>query len=190
MKDIWNNIYQELYKSVPIIAKSLNSLANPKEIRELRELLDFELPSSFIEYLNIYNGQTHNNYEITFVGYNCLLSVQEIIEEWKMLTHLFGDEPSIDFIKENKVQPSCWDKGWIPFACFEADTRIVLDMNPGKNGVRGQILQMWSGQDLESDEIVLANSFEEFSLKILEEIKSKAFRIEDGVIILESNWLV
>lgn len=190
MKDVWNNIRKELSAQALITAESLNSQADVNEIRELERITEYKLPTSFIDYLNTFNGQTHNNYEITFIGYNCLLPIREIIEEWKMLVQLFEDEPTIDFIKENKVQPKCWDKGWIPFACFEADTRLVLDMNPGKNGIEGQILQIWGGQDLESDEVVITDSFEEFSQKILEELKSKAFQIEDGVIILNEGWLI
>lgn len=190
MKDVWDNIQKELLGQAPITAESLNHQVDISEIQELERVTEYKLPTSFIDYLNTFNGQTHNNYEITFIGYNCLLPVREIIEEWKMLIQLFGNEPFIDFIKENKVQPRYWDKGWIPFSCFEADTRLVLDMNPGKNGVQGQILQMWGGQDLEGDEVVIADSFEEFSQKILDELKSKAFHVEDGVIILNEGWLV
>lgn len=68
---------------------------------------------------------------------------------------------------------------------------LVIDLNPGINGTYGQILQLWAGQDLEDDEVVVAGSFEEFSEKILEYLQKEKMTISDeNIIEFDDFWLI
>lgn len=189
MKKIWEKIKTNLMSISPRIGESLNDPATQKEIEQLKATIGQELPISFIEYLRTYNGQSHNNHYISFIGHNSLLSIKEIITSWETQINLFGDEEKIEFIKENKVQPVIWDKGRIPFASFNGCDFIVIDLNPGKNGIYGQILAIWPGQDLEDDAIIIADSFEHFSQHILNDLVTKNRKLKNGIIQVNDNWV-
>lgn len=182
---IWQKIREELEKINPQIGKSFNLPAEEEKIHRLEAITGQKLPEDFKNYLRTFNGQNHQWYEILFVGYNVLLSVDEIISDYEMA---FEDEEVIDWITPNKIQPSIWNKGWIPFANFNGTQRIFIDLNPTSKGISGQIVQLWSGIDMESDEVVIANSFYEFSQKVLQSLQEKSYEIEDDVINVE--WLV
>ncbi len=189
MKVIWEKIKQELSKISLEISQSLEKPATQSEIYNLEKELKVSLPNSFKEYLQVFNGQNHNNYTITFVGYNCLLPIGEIIKTYNILDIFFDD--SSELKTSNKIQSKIWDKNWIPFADYEANTKLILDLNPGKSG-NGQILQIWSGQDLENDNVVVADSFEQFSKRILNDIKNNKFEFdkETKAIELHNEWII
>ncbi|MBB6502150.1 SMI1/KNR4 family protein [Pedobacter cryoconitis] len=190
MQNSWTEIKNQLEKISSTVADSFNKPAGDEEIALLEMHLKQSLPGFFKEYLKTFNGQLHNEFKLPFVGYNCLLSIAEIIDIYKRLLDLFGDEPKIDWVQENKVQPVIWDKSWIPFTASETNTKIALDLNPGINGVYGQVIQLWPGQDLEGDHIVIASSFEEFSEKILSYLKEKKYKLEEGKMTFTDNWII
>ena len=190
MKKTWIEIKGKLSEHSPEISESFSNPATQDEISHLETAIGQKLPDSFVSYLLTFNGQNHNNYSVTFVGANCLLTITEIINLWTLQNDLFGDEPNIE-ITENKIKPKIWDKGWIPFADFMGQQRLVIDLNPGTNGTYGQILQLWAGQDLEDDEVVVAGSFEEFSEKILEYLQKEKITISDeNIIEFDDFWLI
>ncbi|MFK8302260.1 SMI1/KNR4 family protein [Capnocytophaga stomatis] len=182
---IWQKIREELEKMNPKVGKSFNPPAEEEKIHQLEAIIEQKLPEDFKNYLRTFNGQNHQWDETLFVGYNALLSVDEIISDYEMA---FEDEEVIDWLTPNKIQPSIWNKGWIPFANFNGTQRIFIDLNPACNGVYGQIIQLWSGIDMESDEVVIANSFYEFSEKVLQSLQEKSYNLEDDVINVE--WFV
>ncbi len=150
MKNVWNEIKNEIKRVSPRIFDTINNPATIKEINFLEEKLNVNLPQSFKEYLLVFNGQNHNN-SIHLIGYNNFLTISEIINEWKMMSELFSDKEEIDIITENKIKPLYWSRKWIPFTSFEGTERIIIDLDSGINGIDGQIIQIYSGCDLESD---------------------------------------
>lgn len=178
--DIWQQIHHELSIISPEIGASFNHGATEAQLIELEKMIGQTLPEDFKDYLRLFNGQ--NNQDILFVGYNSLLSIEKIIAFYQMKMDLFADEPPIDWITVNKIQPMIWDKGWLPFADFEASNQLVLDLNPAQSGTFGQIISMSSGIDYQSDEIVVATDFREFSEQILALLKAKNFILQEGII--------
>jgi cell wall assembly regulator SMI1 len=113
------------------------------------------------------------------------------LAHWQMLMDNWSNEPPIAHIKENKVKPMFWVAKWIPFAENEGgSSQLCIDLNPGKNGIYGQVLQLRFGQDLEADEVVIANSFREFSHELLKRLQTGDFVIEDDNINFEDFWIV
>ncbi|QAV19438.1 SMI1/KNR4 family protein [Paenibacillus chitinolyticus] len=106
--------------------------AAEEEIQRLERTLQVTLPTAFRDYLSIMNGQ-HD--EIPFIGYNCFLSIADIIETWSMMNELFEDEEQVDWVNEDRIKPVIWSNKWIPFTDFEASSRLILDLDPGKNGI-------------------------------------------------------
>ena len=147
MKNIWNSIQLKINSIDHKAGNSFNRPATDSEINVLNSSFDKKIPIEFINYLRVYNGQNHNNFEIQPFSYYAFIPVKEILDIVKMQNELWADEESIDSISENKIQPKQWDKNWLPIAS-EASSYLILDMNPGKNGVFGQIFQLFSAFNL------------------------------------------
>ena len=185
---LWQKIQQSLLAIVPSIGESFQKPAEESQIKALEDVIAQSLPESFKEYLSTFNGQTQSDSPHYFMGYNLLLPTDEIIETYQMLVEDFEGESIADELNPNKIQPVLWDKGWIPFTDFEATTRICIDLNPATNGVKGQVIMLYPGIDYQSDEVVLANSFEEFTQKIWNILDAKDYSFEEGII--EQDFLV
>ena len=187
-KYLWQKIQQSLLAIAPSIGRSFQKPAQEAQIKALEDTIAQPLPESFKEYLRIFNGQEQSDSPHYFMGYNLLLPIDEIIETYQMQVEDFEGESIADDINSNKIQPVLWDKGWVPFTDFEATTRICIDLNPATNGVKGQVIMLYPGIDYQSDEVVLANSFEEFTQKIWNILDAKDYSFEEGII--EQDFLI
>lgn len=185
---LWKKIQQSLLVIAPSIGESFQKPAEESQIKALEDAVTQPLPESFKQYLRTFNGQAQSDSPHYFMGYNLLLPTDEIIETYRMLVEDFEGESIADELNPNKIQPVLWDKGWIPFTDFEATTRICIDLNPATNGVKGQVIMLYPGIDYQSDEVVLANSFEEFTQKIWNILDAKDYSFEEGII--EQDFLI
>ena len=185
---LWQKIQQSLLAIAPTIGESFQKPAQESQIKELEDAVAQPLSESFKEYLRTFNGQAQSDSPHYFMGYNLLLPTDEIIETYQMLVEDFEGESIADELNPNKIQPVLWDKGWVPFTDFEATTRICIDLNPATNGVKGQVIMLYPGIDYQSDEVVLANSFEEFTQKIWNILDAKDYSFEEGII--EQDFLI
>lgn len=182
---VWQEIIAIIKNIHPKAYQSLNPPATDAQIEQLQNELGVTLPESFKDYLKVCNGQQHNDYEHLLFGYNAFLSVEDIIETWHMQMELFADEPPIEHLSENKIQPVIWDKNWVPFTDFEGSSMLVLDLNAGKNGTNGQVFANSLAMDVEADEVVIADSFAVFSQNLLAILQQNQYEIYDDVIILD-----
>ena len=187
-QNLWQKIQQSLFAIAPSIGKSFHKPAEEAQIKALEDAIVQPLPESFKQYLRTFNGQEQSDSPHYFMGYNLLLPTDEIIETYQMLVEDFEGESIADELNPNKIQPVLWDKGWVPFTDFEATTRICIDLNPATNGVKGQVIMLYPGIDYQSDEVVLANSFEEFTQKIWNILDAKDYSFEEGII--EQDFLI
>ena len=187
-QNLWQEIQQSLLAIAPLIGKSFQKPAEEAQIKALEDVIAQSLPESFKQYLRTFNGQAQSDSPHYFMGYNLLLPTDEIIETYQMLVEDFEGESIADELNPNKIQPVLWDKGWIPFTDFEVTTRICIDLNPAANGVKGQVIMLYPGIDYQSDEVVLANSFEEFTQKIWNILDAKDYSFEEGII--EQDFLI
>lgn len=183
-KDVWENILKHIETISQPIYSTVNPPATEEEINLLESTLNVQLPSHFHSYLSTWNGQQE---QVPFIGYNSFLSIPDIIETWSMMNDLFEDEERVDWIDEDRIKPLIWSKKWIPFTDFEASSRLILDLDPGKNGISGQIFKYHSGMSYQE---VIANSFEEFSNEILKRLQSNQFSYTDDVIAFEDSYFV
>jgi cell wall assembly regulator SMI1 len=127
--------------------------------------LGVRLPQTFRQYLEGFGDRRNALQESPrIIGRFCFLSLDEIQSNRNLFLNLFEDEPSIDFIRENKVQPVIWDYLWVPFVdtLGLGNNQFILDLHPGKNGTMGQIIRMYPGIDLEGEGIAVCPGFDEF----------------------------
>jgi cell wall assembly regulator SMI1 len=181
---VWQRILEHIQATSEPIFSTVNPPAAEEEIDLLERTLGVSLPSSFRGYLSTWNGQRE---QVPFIGFNAFLSIPDMIETWSMMNELFNDEEEIDWVEEDRIKPLVWSKGWIPFTDFEASTRLILDMDPGKNGVSGQIFKYHPGMSYQE---VIADSFEQFSNEILKRFLAKQVSYDDGVIAFEDFYIV
>ncbi|WP_289136953.1 SMI1/KNR4 family protein [uncultured Brevibacillus sp.] len=182
--DVWDNILKQIQTISQPIFSTVNPPATEDEITLLENTLAVQLPMCFRNYLSMFNGQQEQE---PFIGYNSFLSIPAIIETWSMMNDLFEDEEQVDWIDEDRIKPLIWSKKWIPFTDFEGSTHLILDLDPGKNGVSGQIFKYHSGMSYQK---VIANSFEEFSNEILKRLQANRITYTDGVITFEDLYFV
>ncbi len=190
MKSIWNRIRAEINLINPKLGNSFNEPAIESEIKLLNSFFDNKIPIDFIKYLNVFNGQSHNNFDIQPFSYYSFIPIKEIVDIIKIQNKLWESEEKINWINENKIQPKVWDKLWLPIAS-ESTSYLIIDLNPGKNGVYGQVFQLFSGMDYEQDNVVLANSFLEFSTLLQNKLIDKNYEIEEDepIIVFKDNWI-
>ncbi|MFC9774317.1 SMI1/KNR4 family protein [Paenibacillus chitinolyticus] len=183
-KDVWTTILNQVQTISDPIFATVNPPAAEEEIQRLERTLQVTLPTAFRDYLSIMNGQ-HD--EIPFIGYNCFLSIADIIETWSMMNELFEDEEQVDWVNEDRIKPVIWGNKWIPFTDFEASSRLILDLDPGKNGITGQIFKYTPGMSYQD---VIANSFEDFSNEMLKRLQANQFSFVDDVIAFDDLYIV
>ena len=181
-KQVWQRVKQEIHRISPEIYDHINPPASHADIAHLEQTLNVTLPSAFVDYLSVMNGQRHEQM-YCLLDYYPFMPINEIIEDWQMMNELFLEFNPINIITENKIKPHYWSKNWIPFANFEASNRLILDLDAGKNGCDGQVFVLTPGADLESDEVVVAHSFESFSQQVLDVLASNRFEVVDDVIV-------
>lgn len=167
---MWIELIQQA--ASPEIAASVNPPADAEAIAALESRLGVSLPEAFKAYLATMDGQNALGDLHGFVGDDRLLPIAEIIALMDQMSDLFGDEEPLAHIKENKVRPVLWDPLWVPFGAFDGAPRLILDLHPGSNGTVGQVVQTWPGADLESDDLVIAASFADFSADLLRDLKA------------------
>jgi len=190
MNNIWTQILNEIKRISPDIYETVNKPAKIREIMEFDGMLPCNLPQSFVDFLLVCNGQSEKGIGSPLIGYKRLLPINEIIKVRENLGFLFGNEEPIEHITENKTKPVIWDNLWIPFAEYNGTDRLFLDLNPGKNGQYGQVITDYPGIDRESDEIVVAITFENFSEELLRRLTNNEFEIENNTIQFDDYWTV
>lgn len=185
---IWKQILHEVEKSLDDTQSCINPPASNSQIYLLEQTLNCSLPGTFKEYLLTFNGQgLVNTYPYTpFLGVHYFLSSKDIIEIWTTMNTLFNREEPLEWIEENKIKSVIWSDKWIPFTDFESQQRLILDLNPGKNGISGQIFLYHSGMDYQK---IVADSFEEFSLNILKRLQEKDYATTDHIIRFNDDYI-
>jgi cell wall assembly regulator SMI1 len=189
MPNTWTRIVAHLHRLVPAAARSLRPAATADELSFLERTIGQALPASFREYLGVCNGQETQDDSPLIFGYHCLLGTRDIAKLWAMQTKLFADEGPITWVEEKQLRPVVWSRGWIAFSDYEATDRLVLDLDPGKQGACGQIFRHFPGVDLSDPDTVIAPSFEEFSKQLLARLEKNDFGIEEDMIVFDDDWI-
>ncbi|EAD2030477.1 hypothetical protein Y843_04820 [Listeria monocytogenes] len=185
---VWEKILQEVEKALNDRPLYINQPAKNNDIIFLEQALNCPIPDAFKEYLLTFNGQTNWNTQQStpLLGFNYFLSSHNIIETWSTMNVLFTEEEPIKWVTENKIKPLVWSNKWIPFTDFEAQQKLILDLDPGKNGQFGQIFSYHSGMDYQE---IVADSFEEFSRSILKKLQKNDYTIDNHIIQFNNYYI-
>jgi cell wall assembly regulator SMI1 len=191
MSDVWSEIVGLIGQISPAIAATLRPPASRDKVLGLEDRIGQPVPEAFRSCLLAFDGQDIAGQRFPLVGHNRFLGVDEMLELMSSQCDLFLDEAVPD-AEENKIRPVIWDRLWIPFAELDGQM-LILDLNPGKHGTVGQVVQYWPGFDISSDSAVCATSFLHFSDELLRRLREGEFKYEGGALIFEATphpWVV
>ena len=137
--NIWQDIRKWYIVNSPPRLEDLMDGISEEEIVELENKIGLSLPEAYKVSLRIHNGDCYisdYNYLNGESVFNQWLMMKELLEERKF------EEFNINYPEKNIIQNKWWDLQWIPFAEDSGGNMICIDMNPGANGIKGQIIYM------------------------------------------------
>jgi cell wall assembly regulator SMI1 len=151
---------------------SLSSGVLEEEIQSFRKIVDIELPADFITLFKEANGEVAQFGPGLFFGLN-FLSLSEIINHWTVMCRYIDKfDEYMDFYAypEQSIQTKFMCRSWIPIFTDHAGNYVGIDLDPGFNGVPGQVINF--GRD-EDHKKVIADSLSSL-------LKWYADSLEDG----------
>lgn len=165
------NFIAHLKKYYPELDGCLNK--SEQEFGEEWERYQDDLPESFLNLYNEYDGENNQTPGI-FAGFSWM-SRAEVSRAQQLLADTSTTERYSNL--SDQIQASPYRSAWIPFAHDYGGSYLAIDLEPGKQGTKGQIISL----DRDSDEVyVVADSFDLFCQFIFESIAN-------GKIIIEKN---
>jgi cell wall assembly regulator SMI1 len=185
IKYYWKTIDNFLIKNNNEIYSSLLGPAEENEIINLENILNVKLPDTFKESLLIHNGQDEHNNIITFIDYQKLLSINEMIENYKMFCDLFEGE-IVDFIEPDECKyikkQYIYNNKWLKFTDSNSDG-LIMDFDPAEKGKSGQIF--FRPHDDNPLDKIITETYEEWLKIICENIENKLYEIKNGEIVFK-----
>ena len=180
------NILQEKYKD-DFFEYHLNDGATDEDFERLEEVLGYALPEDFKEIYRVHNGEKE--------GY-CLmgeewLSIDRIIDEYKIWKELYDggdfseDDKDYGCNPEEGIKPDFWwNPKWISLTADGGGNGKMIDLDPSKEGKRGQIIQMWHD---DADRSIEAQSLKDFFEKYAQDLEKGLYVIHPdyGIILKE-----
>lgn len=188
MNDLWHRFESWLEQNIPDALQTLNPGASSEEIETIQNILGIKLPDDYIASCMIHNGQNQESPGLTYQG-GTLLSLGVVSDssfttvrtEWTILKSIY-DEDLIDKSEGDRqddlVKSFWWIPQWIPITSHGDGDGWCLDLDPGENGTRGQVIEFI--HDSESREVI-APSFR----ALFEQLVSG---VEEGSIVYNEEW--
>jgi len=186
MDAIWTQFRTRLEAALPGCTSRL-APADDASVAQFEFRVGTAFPADFKRYLQLAGGRNDHGPSLPEFGYLSLQSLAEIQADRNMLIFLFRDEPPVNHIQENKLKPRIWDPLWIPFMEFNGTDRLLIDLNPGRNGHFGQVVYDYPGNDWEADSAVRYQSFPKFIEDASDRLRKSLYEIKDGRIVFP-DW--
>ncbi len=167
--------------------KTSYSTLNPataQEIKAFEKKLGKKLPEDFTGYL------TGNDIPMAFDNGFFALSFEQIMEEWGLMKEQLDqglfDEKLKALKKKDKahwegdyIKKVWWSDKWVPFAKDSQGNTKCIDLDPGKEGDKGQVVSVYSADDSGP----FATDFWSFSAYLIEQAyfyEAEQYEVETG----------
>ena len=177
---LWNNLKQEWSRLAPNVTIALHEAASEDDLQKLEETINAKLPEDFKAFYRVHNGQ--KSWE-GVIDCQELLSIERIIDEWKVWKGLLDSEAFIgpdgsykSEPREQEVKNDWWNPGWIPFTSDGAGNHLCVDLDPNPGGTYGQVIEMIHD---DADRSLKASSLMTYIEHYTEKLKSDAYRYSD-----------
>ncbi|MFN3150940.1 SMI1/KNR4 family protein [Bremerella sp.] len=183
VKDSWQRIDAWLSQNAPDVFESLQPGCSEEEIVAVEERLGFDLPIEVRESFKIHNGQEMYKTAGPLVGepLDPLEYAEASCLSWR---GLYDDQRKSDVdsglsdyatsTPPDMVLCQYATPNWFPMGDWDGNC-YGIDMNPGPNGIEGQVINF--GRD-EDNKFVLATSWAHFLEDIADEMEAGSFEIK------------
>lgn len=183
--DPWTEYKTWLKHAAPTVFDTINPAPMPGELSKLTGNTEFTLPDEVIKLYEENDGGERGN---LIYGME-LLSIAKILNElqnWRELEDV-GDNGLYSSYPENAIKLRYTNHGWLPLLSDGSGNHIGVDMDPGPNGLLGQVINF--GRD-EDHKFVIASSFTEFLKMINSYINAGRWVVNDGAPSLDGYMLI
>lgn len=182
MQLIWTRFETWLAANAPQLLPELNQGATTAELHQLAAAIEAELPTDFLAFYRIHNGQRGEAGGL--LNGEELLSVPRMLAEWTIWNDLLkgGDFEGAISTPDAGVRADWWNPRWLPLTYDGAGNHCCLDLAPAPGGTHGQIIRMWHDSD---ERTLLVSSFAEWLTQYVTALEAGEYAFSadyDGIV--------
>ena len=129
-------------EAIAAFEKKLN-ITMPEDMKELYRYKN----GSNLFYLLFPNDKLDREFKFRLMSLEDIIEAKESFQDRDMLISEYYDKDEdeytnklIERMQDSRVKPYLFNKRWIPFAEADGDINLMLDFDPGKDGISGQII--------------------------------------------------
>lgn len=146
---------------LPALVEELNPPATSVQIDEIAAQLPFDFPDELKQLYGVHNGE--ENERGLFFGLP-FISLETALDEWQMLADLASEDFSdidedIISVPKGQIKKNYANVNYFPFSYDRGGNYIVVDLDPDREGTKGQIINIGSDEDTR---YVIAPSLDDF----------------------------
>lgn len=170
----WRIISRILKKESIETFNSFNKPVSAGDIARLEREFSLKLPSTYVNSMKIYNGIKDHD----FLNYMRLLDANEVIESLlaqREVQSLYEFKGYKTTAKSKTRNDKRWRDKWLPIASDDGGDFIIIDLDPGPAGDRGQIVR-W--KNIDGKNRVLAKSYAQWLNLIANELTERRFLVD------------
>jgi cell wall assembly regulator SMI1 len=172
----WKIIESVLKQNAHASFKALRRPATEKSIERLKAHFNERLPNDLVASLRIHDGMRN---ETIFINYMTLLSTSAIIRWSKVqrsVQDLYDFEGDASKRKQAIKDDKRWRDRWIPLMADAGGNLLVMDLDPGSRGKRGQMF-VWNNVGSTID--ILAESLAIWLNRVADELSLRRFNVDE-----------
>ena len=148
---LWNRYEAVLKKHEPLGYATLQPPATESEIKEAEQAMKVRFPKELKDAYRRYNGVKQARWSrdpVLFANSDASwASLNSVVDEWSKL--VWADEAvdyscllnyDPEYLQGLKIYPYWWHPKWIPIGLTNTATTVFIDMHPGPQGKKGQLV--------------------------------------------------
>ncbi|CAI5756531.1 unnamed protein product [Candida verbasci] len=203
---LWDRIESWIEEEYPELEDNLNDGVTSADLNEFVQDLKAgtnELPLDFKQFYKRHDGQLRGGKPTGLIMGLVLLDLEGIIEEqilWNKVAERLQSQYYIQqkqndgtssssttnnnsfisnqrSIPPNSIQPHYYNRGWVILLKDNIGNQIAMDLNPGSNGIYGQIILF--GRDFDT-KLVIAKNLQEFIFGYVSDLEQGNYIIDSS----------
>ena len=183
--EAWKRIEHWLSANAPEILSSLNDPATPEALWKLADAVGQSLPEEMSTVYRVHDGQDDesgaggllpNGYDYGDMAHG-LAELERFISDHEMMTKLIemGDFSDIQKQPNPAIKTAPWNKLWIPIANDGGGDYHCIDLDPGSDGMRGQVITVGESET----QTVVASSLSDWLSQIADEMEAGQLKVNE-----------
>lgn len=179
MSAFWTEVREILMAKRMLSKVNLNPPASRDEIISLERHLGVDLPQSLVQLLATHNGQDSGFGLFFGLHFLSISGIKYNWDNWHVIENDGMNEELADAMSskpEGVIKPLYANSKWVPFTHDFGGNHLGLDFDPDKSGTLGQVITFGRDEDVKK---LKANSFDEFAIQFIGQLKNISWEIND-----------